>query len=437
MTSPLFMIDQTPFTAQDCEQILLDLQHTPVLGKPETTRLAVCLKDAGHWLALCLRLKAIGGSVLPIHPGTPAAVARKLARDTGCTHLLLGDQVSADALETLTDQPALPAATGGELIQLSSGTTGEPKAIRRPWAHIDRELAAYVGHFPEARDLTPVIACPVTHSYGLICGVLASIQRGLMPRVISNLNPRYILSILRSEPQHLLYGSPTLIGLLVHLLPESTTLHTVMLSGAPLPAPAMQRLQQSAQRLCQQYGCSEAGCVALTPALSDAGHLGAPLPHLTVQAGTPDQPAEIVVHPDLPGATPVHTRDLGFLDNEGQLHFLARIDDTINVAGINVYPSDVEDVLLAYPGIREAVAYKQPDPYAGERVCVRIVADSDIDTGDLRRWCQDKLSPHQMPTLIDQADSIPKLGNGKISRRLLAEPDSAKVRRADDSEVAS
>lgn len=85
--------------------------------------------------------------------------------------------------------------------------------------------------------MIPVVACPVTHSYGLICGVLAALQRGIAPQVITNLNPRSILARLRAVPEHLLYASPTLVSLLIRMLPEKQRLHSVMLSGAPLPAP--------------------------------------------------------------------------------------------------------------------------------------------------------------------------------------------------------
>lgn len=67
------------------------------------------------------------------------------------------------------------------------------------------------------------------------------------------------------------------------------------------------------------------------------------------------------------------------------------------------------------------MAFKQPDAFAGERVCLRFVADSDIDTDQLRQWSRERLSPHQVPSLIEQVESISRLPNGKVSRRLLSE----------------
>ena len=421
MTTPLFYVDNTPYSQDDCERSVAPLAGSEPVHNPASCRLAVCLQDTAHWLALCLWLKPLGASVLPIHPGTPRKAAKTLAIDTGCSHFLFGDNLrdsAPEALEALTNSAQ---SNGGELIQLSSGTTGKPKTITRSWRDIDRELTAYVDHFTEAQPLTPVVACPVTHSYGLICGVLAALERGATPHVVTNLNPRFILSRLRSVPEHLLYASPTLVSLLIRILPPSETLHTVMLSGAPLPAPVLNQLRGRCQRLCQQYGCSEAGCVALTANVTEPGLLGTPLPHISLQAGTSaEQPDDVLITIKSSGQH-INTRDLGYFDAHGQLHFLARTDDTINVAGINVYPGAVEDVYLSYPGIREAVAYKQADSFAGERVCLRFVADSELDIDQLKQWSREHLSPHQVPVVIEHAETSPRLPNGKVSRRLLSE----------------
>lgn len=421
MTNPLFYVDNTPYSQDDCDRMLTPLAGSSLFQNPAACRLAVCLQDTAHWLALCLWLKSLGASVLPIHPGTPRQAALTLAKDTECSHLLYGDNLQDAIPEALSTLASPGKVIGGELVQLSSGTTGKPKTITRSWRDIDRELTAYVEHFSEAQPLTPIVACPVTHSYGLICGVLAALERRATPHVVVNLNPRFILSRLRSVPEHLLYASPTLVSLLIRILPENETLHTVMLSGAPLPAPVLDQLKHRCQRLCQQYGCSEAGCVALSPNVTEPGLLGKPLSHVSVQAGASvQQPGDVLITIKGSGQR-INTRDLGYFDAHGQLHFLARTDDTINVAGINVYPGAVEDVFLSYPGIREAVAYKQADSFAGERVCLRFVADSELNIDHLKQWSRTRLSSHQVPAFIEQTEAIPRLPNGKVSRRLLSE----------------
>jgi fatty-acyl-CoA synthase len=145
--------------------------------------------------------------------------------------------------------------------------------------------------------------------------------------------------------------------------------------------------------------------------------MGFPLPHLKVEAGSMDYPGEIIIHDS---EKIIYTKDLGYLEN-GVLSFLARMDDTINVAGLNVYPQEVEDVLMAEPRIADAVVYKKVHPLSGERVCAQYVCSQPIDEHELREWCRDYLAPYQVPMEFIQVEGIERLPNGKISRKRLGE----------------
>lgn len=140
--APLFQVNHQVFTAADCERILTTWLTSPTIDQPASLRIAVCLQDCGHWLAFCLFCRDRGISVLPIHPGTPRAAVSNLARASHCTHLLYATSPTPEALEPLDSPPVNDSAPGGELIQMSSGTTGQPKTLRRPWQDIDRELTS-------------------------------------------------------------------------------------------------------------------------------------------------------------------------------------------------------------------------------------------------------------------------------------------------------
>ena len=384
----------------------------PVLRNCAGQRLAVCLTDTAEWIALCLFIREKQGSVFPIHAATPLEAARRAAHRAECHQLLFH---SLDNPLVISERAADAA---GMLVQMSSGTTGEPKTIARAWDSIDEEITSYIASFGAAAQLTPVVACPVTHSYGLICGVLVALQRGVQPMVITQINPKYVIKILRTHPQPLLSASPTLLNPLSQLMPADTRFHAVMTSGAVMPKPWFEALQQKTEFLFQQYGCSEAGCVALSQHMQAANDMGKPLPHVELVAGTDSEtPAEIVITKQ---GTTIFTRDLGYLDARGHLFFVARQDDTIIVAGLNVYPQEVEDVLLEYGPITEAVVYKKQDAYAGERACVKFVARTVVDINHLRAWCAKHLAPHQVPHEFQQLDEIPRLPNGKINRKSLA-----------------
>jgi acyl-CoA synthetase (AMP-forming)/AMP-acid ligase II len=118
---------------------------------------------------------------------------------------------------------------------------------------------------------------------------------------------------------------------------------------------------------------------------------------------------------------PVYTADLGYMDAGGMLIFVSRMDDTINVTGLNVYPREVEDVVMAMPGITDAVAFARPDPFAGERVTLLFSAEAPVPPRALQDWCRRWLAGHQVPGEAVQVSAIPRQANGKISRREVAE----------------
>lgn len=149
--------------------------------------------------------------------------------------------------------------------------------------------------------------------------------------------------------------------------------------------------------------------------MEDPKEMGYPLPHVKVTAGDKQTPSEIII--ELSTQT-IYTKDLGYIE-DNVLSFLARIDDTINVAGLNVYPQEVETVLMDDPRIVEAVVYKKQDSLSGERVCALYVSTEPIDNMELREWCRKFLAPHQVPIEFLPVQEIEKLPNGKISRKNL------------------
>ncbi|OOG71244.1 Long-chain-fatty-acid--CoA ligase FadD13 [Ensifer sp. M14] len=376
-------------------------------------RYAVCFAETVEWLALFFAIRKAGASVLPIHPGTPYAAARKLAVGAGCDRLFY-NSLTAEVLERSADVSPV-----GTLLQMSSGTTGAPKCVARSWEDIDAEIESYIATFREPEGMTPVVACPTTHSYGLICGILVALKRRQTPVVVSTANPKYLLKVLRETERPLLYSSPAILHTLARFLPEGEQFHATMTSGTLLPDPWFAQIRAKSQHMFQQYGCSEAGCIAINPDVTTAGDMGFVLPHLLPQTGSSAEDAsEIVVTKD--DGIAIHTRDLGYRRDDGMLVFVSRMDDMINVSGLNVYPRDVEDAVMAMPAVGDAVAFRMGDRFAGERVALLFSADETIAPQAIREWCSRHLASHQLPMDIRQVDAIPRQANGKISRREVA-----------------
>ncbi|CAO4180527.1 IucA/IucC family protein [Methylorubrum aminovorans] len=406
-------IDGRIIPADEMEAAIRRVADAAALRGGSGERVAARFRDTAQSLAFILAARRHGASLLPIHPALPDEGARRLAERAGCHRLFL------DSLEGEALAGAAPPVPGeGELLQMSSGTTGEPKCIARPWGAVEREIESYVGAFTEPDGMIPVIACPITHSYGLICGLFVGLRRGRVPVIVDTTNPKYLLRRLREIERPVLYTAPAMLHTLARLLPEGETIHAAMVSGTLLPAPWFAAIRERVTHLFQQYGCSEAGCIAINPDLRRADAIGRPLPHHRVRAGTgPDAPAEIVVEGE--GGT-IRTADLGYLQPDGMLVFVARRDDTINVSGLNVYPGEVEDVVMALPGVTDAVAFARPDPFAGERVTLLFSAEGPMPPRTLQDWCRRWLAGHQVPVEAVQVGAIPREANGKISRRAVA-----------------
>ncbi|MGF1680595.1 AMP-binding protein [Photobacterium minamisatsumaniensis] len=388
-----------------------------VLSRCKGKRIALCSSDPAYLLALCLYLKKTGGSLYPIHADMPRLAAKRMAVKAKCHYLLIN--TVAHCLPLGNDIPETEAV----LVQTSSGTTGEPKVICRSWRSIDQELDSYISTFTAPNSMTPIIACPITHSYGLIAGVMVALKRRQIPLIINQLNPKYLIKVLQQTPNHLLYSSPALLQSIATLYPQSKQLHAVMTSGTLLPKACFEALQYRAEHIFQQYGCSEVGCIAINPNTETNNSVGYVLPHLHVQAGRcHQQPEEITVTVN---GEVIHTRDLGYFDEQLRLHFVARADDLINVAGLNVYPKDVEDAVSELPAITDAVVFKRQDALAGDRVCLQFVADENLSPSLIRRWCSTRLAAFQLPVDIQQVEQIDKFPNGKVDRLALAKTEPA------------
>ena len=376
---------------------------------PQTHRYGLHLQKTDSVLRHIIGLRDAGAGVFPIHPDIPTDKAREMAAQAGCDRFV-GD-------EGITEIPQTSDALGGVLVQMSSGTTGAAKVITRNWAEVHSEVASYVRFFTQAAPMTPVIACPITHSYGLIAGLMVAMERGHVPVVIDTLNPKYILRRMRELPDPLLYTSPAMLHMLASFLPEGQQLYAAMTSGTILSQPWFDRIRAKTTHLFQQYGCSEVGCIAINPDLRDPSDVGYPLPHLQLTTSQDAQsPAPILVTVD---GHKVATGDLGFVKPDGMLTFVSRQDDVIDVAGLNVYPHDIEQAALAMDGVADALAFRMQDDLAGNRAGL-IFEGAGVAPDALQAWLTDRLAPYQQPVAIHQVPQLPRQANGKISRRDIA-----------------
>ena len=249
---------------------------------------------------------------------------------------------------------------------------------------------------------------------------MVALKRGQEPHIVETGNPKHLISVLREYERPLIYTSPAILNIIAQLLPKEGRLFAAMTSGTLLPDPWFAKIREKTTHLFQQYGCSEAGCVAINPNLQRAEDMGFPLPHIQlITEDNPDNAGDIIVIRQ--NGAEISTRDLGYQRADGMLVFVSRLDDMINVAGLNVYPKDVEDVVMQMPGVTDAVVFRRKDQFSGERPAVLFSGTEDVTPNAVRNWCSKNLAAHQFPTTIQRVAHVPRQANGKISRRAVSD----------------
>jgi long-chain acyl-CoA synthetase len=118
--------------------------------------------------------------------------------------------------------------------------------------------------------------------------------------------------------------------------------------------------------------------------------------------------------------------DLGHLDEDGYLFLSGRKHDTIITGGVNVYPQEVEAVLLTHPSVAEAVVYGEPHEEWGQQVCALVVGSfgGPLDPDLLRAWARDRLAAFKCPRRIEIVDELPRTPTGKVRRPNTLDPSS-------------
>lgn len=449
-----------------------DVQGLVPLAGMEGRRAAVCLKEPLDVLAAVQALRSADVSVLLMHGDTPLEAATESAANAGCELLLWGSLQDSRRIRPSVGESGADSPDEPSLLQYSSGTTGGPKLIRRAWGDIDREIAAYNEALGDAADCRPVVLAPVSHSYGLICGVLAAMARGIAPSVVASGNPKFALKVIEETSDHLVYGVPLLFHVMTGLMAPGSRFNRVISSGAPLPGPLFETLRQRSTHVMQQYGCTEAGCISVARSMRAGSDLGELLASWRLEGevswSSREEPAEIIVAGAKDGGR-IITGDLGYAE-DGHLFYAARLDDVINVGGLKVFPLEVEERIAMFPGVQEAVVYRGVHPVMGEAVRAKVVwaaerehaakgatgasttpaaaleaaaseaTTESVDLSDqppashfasaaahnrqllvdeLRAWCREGLPAYKVPASIELVDALPRTKTGKISRRFI------------------
>lgn len=344
------------------------------------------------------------------------------------------------------------------VLQYTGGTTGRPKGAMLS----QRNLLANVLQIEEfakpalgnVREQAYVMfaALPLYHVFALtVCGLFGLVA-GM--RIVLVMNPRDLSSVSKAWadcPPHIVPGVNTLFNALANApafqgLPFSQ-LRLCLAGGAALQSKvAAHWLTLTGSALIEGYGLTETSpvvAVNTADSIEFSGTIGFPLPSTDVvlindqdQAVDWGEQGELAVKgPQVMSAYwqqdaetqksftadgYFKTGDIGVMDELGRIRIVDRKKDMILVSGFNVYPNEVEEVLVSHPGVLEAAVVGVPDEQLGELIQAYVVLrDSSVSEDDLRQWCRERLTAYKRPRQYQFRTELPKSNVGKILRRVL------------------
>lgn len=338
--------------------------------------------------------------------------------------------------------------TPGDLILLTSGTTGVPKGVpRKPHASAFLGVTASALHRLGLRsDDTMMVCPPAFHGMGAIT-LLLGLALGNTVVLHRRFDAAEVVNAVETHAVTTLVAVPTMLQRLL-TVPDvghrARSLRSVLSGAAQLsPTVAEAFMDVVGDVLHDGYGSSEVGIVTLaTPADLRAapGTVGRPTLASSIRilsAAGGEQPTGEVGHVHVKGpmtfdgysggghkevrAGYVATGDLGHLDAAGRLFIDGRADDMIVSGGENVFPQPVEDALLSHPSIADAAVTGVPDPAFGQRLRAFVVLrGEELDEDAVREHLRTRLARFEMPRDIVVISEIPRNATGKVLRRQLA-----------------
>ncbi len=336
----------------------------------------------------------------------------------------------------------------------TGGTTGASKGVML--SHNNLEWTARAARIAsEVKDgETSLLALPLSHSFGLHVSILGALGQNTNV-LLRWFDPKAMLDMIQEYHVQRMAVVPTMLQLLLAMPLDDwdlSSLQFITTGAAALPTEVLEQWESRVPNcaLIQGYGLTETSpTISVQPPSSvrdgsrRIGTVGKPIEGVEVRVVADDgqvlgseEVGEVVVRgPNVmlgywrnPEATEdavvdgwFHTGDLGKLDAEGNLVIVDRKKDLIIRGGFNVYPVDVEAVLLKHPDVAEAALVGRPSETWGEEPVAFVVsvAGRAVDPDDVMSYCETNLAKYKRPVELKIVDSIPKTPVGKIDKKLL------------------
>ncbi len=418
-------------------------------------------------------------------PELPMAAMGKEAYEQveGCSHFIVlpktpdGPSPVEGALtyaQFVAQQPPVfpTAGTRGDdtaVILYTSGTTGQPKGAELTHANVflnavtSSDLLVTSCRREPQTPVVCLVTLPLFHSFGQVCQLVSGTFSANTLILLPRFEPAAVLEAITAEGVNMWAGVPTMyLALLQHVRASGAdtrrvaeSLRLCVSGGAPMPVEVMRTFEETfGVRILEGYGLSETSPVATFNHIerpSKPGTVGHPVVGVEVACvDDQDEPVpvgergEVVIrghnimkgYYKRPDATAeamrngwFHSGDIGILDEEGYLAIVDRKKDMILRGGFNVYPRELEELLMAHPAVSLCAVVGVPDERLGEEVKAFIVRKpgAAATADEIVAWCRERVAAYKAPRYVEFRDQLPMGATGKVLKRELRTADAGRA----------
>jgi acyl-CoA synthetase (AMP-forming)/AMP-acid ligase II len=332
----------------------------------------------------------------------------------------------------------------------SSGTTGRPKGAMMTHSGQMWALMAYLGSTDDFRlGDRYLMVMPMFHLGGML-PMENAVFGGTTLVIMKAFEPNGVWQAIAAERVTSGLVVPAMLNAMLQVhdpgLHNHSSLKNLWSAAAPLPVTLIEQCEAKGIGMLQVYGLTEAGGPGTILAAEDAhakiGSSGQAYVLTDVKVARPDgttcesdEAGEILIrskhvmtgywnNPEATAAAVVdgwlHTGDIATMDSQGFVTIRDRIKDMIISGGENVYPAEIENVILSHPGVREVAVVSQPSARWGESPLAAVVkSDESLTPEDIMKWCDGKLARFKMPKTVEFIELVPRNPTGKALKRLL------------------
>ncbi len=451
------------------------------VGFIQGDRVAIYLFNSPEFVVSFLALNCLGITVVPVNPLLKEEEIEHILSDSQARALLahretkiarVGQPVLDLNLELRLDLSlykfdSLQSAdqesseqdfdSTAALIVYTSGTTGKPKGAVLSYANVAFTIESYPHRFYLKQDDMLLGVLPLCHLYGLLVVLAGALKAGCGIVLMKQFDAAEAILLLRSEAVSVLPAVPTMHQFILMELDKEgkdsrlENLRLCTTGGAAMPRDLLVALKERLRvPVLEGYALTETTVIATLNPEGDArlGSVGTAFPGIEIAiekdgirssrsfAKGESEVGEIL----LKGACIMkgyfnnaaataevikdgwfYTGDLGYLDADGYLYIVGRSKELIVRGGMNIYPREIEEVLLRLPAIAECAVVGVPDRYMGERVKAFIVLKSGacLTEDEIKSFCKSHVADYKMPRAIEFLDKLPRNSTGKVLKRLL------------------